>query len=64
MENISRPCSDAFPCLICDLELALNDDFHLVISVLIDQRLSFFKTVQTARDRLFGVELLTRENIS
>lgn len=45
IENIPRPCGDALPCLIRDLELALNDDLHLVISVLIDQRFSFLKAV-------------------
>lgn len=64
MEDIPRPCSDAPPCLIRNLELALDDDFHLVIGVRIDQWLPFFETVQTARDGFLGVELLARENIT
>lgn len=58
MKNIPRPCSHTLPSLIRDLKLTLNDDLHLVISIRVDQRLPFFKTVQAAGDGFFGVKLL------
>ena len=41
--------------LIADVELALNDDLHLVVRVRVHQRSTLLETVEAAADGLVGV---------
>lgn len=41
--------------LVADVEAALEDDLHLVVGVLVDERRAFGEAVEACRDGLFGV---------
>lgn len=41
--------------LVGDVEAPFQNDLHLVVCVLVYQRSAFFKTIDSATDRRFGV---------
>lgn len=59
VEDIAGLGGDLLTGLVRDLEFALQDNLHLVVRVLVDQRGTLLETVETARDRLLGVIRLT-----
>lgn len=59
VEDIAGLGDDLLTGLVRDLEFALQDNLHLVVRVLVDQRGTLLETVETARDRLLGVIRLT-----
>ena len=44
--------------LVFDVIFALDDDFHLVIGVGVDEGGAFFEAVETAGDGFFGVDVV------
>ena len=59
MKHIARKRLNLLAGLIRDLELAFQDDLHLIEGVFVNQRGAFFKTVETGRDGFFGVVAVT-----
>jgi hypothetical protein len=41
--------------LVADVELALEDDLHLVVGVRVDERRAGLESVEAAGERLFGI---------
>jgi hypothetical protein len=58
IKHISRFRQHRLARLVGDLKLAFQDDLHLVVGVLVDERGALFETVEATRNRLVGVVLV------
>lgn len=59
MKHIPGKSLNLLTGLIRDLELAFQDDFHLIEGVFVHEWGPFFQTVETGRDGFFGVVAVT-----
>lgn len=59
IKHVARDGVHLLPGLVLDVELALDDDLHLVVRVRVDERRALFQTVEACRDGLFRVDFLS-----
>jgi len=64
VEDISRYRVHLVARLVTDVEAALEDDLHLVIRVLVDQRRALLEAVEAGGDGLLGVVLIAAGNVT
>ena len=50
--------------LVADVELALQDDLHLMVGISVNKRSSLLKSVNATADGLLGVDLLAAGNVA
>ena len=50
--------------LVANVELALQDDLHLMVGICIDKRRALFQSVDAAAERLLWVDLVVADNVT
>ena len=58
IQHIARHGVHLLARLVLDVELALDDDLHLVVGVGVDERGALFEAVEAGGDGFFGVDFL------
>jgi len=64
VENITSNGVDGLTGLIADVELALQDDLHLVVGISVNKGSSLLESVDATADGLLGVDLVIADNVA
>lgn len=64
VQHVPCHCVHLLPCLVGDIEFALDDDLHLVVGVLVYQRRSLFEAVETCRYGFLRVDFIAGDGES